>query len=150
MTFAIKITCPRCQSRFPLGKPVNLCPCGSPLWVEYDPKKIKRRLKKAHLKDRPATLWRYREFLPLKSDKNRVSLGEGFTPLLDAPRLAAEFKLKRLWVKDEAENPTGSFKDRGLAVAISLAKELGIKKVAIPSACYGTSSLSAYAAPAGN
>ncbi|HEX9445220.1 MAG TPA: threonine synthase [Candidatus Binatia bacterium] len=149
MTFAIKITCPRCQSRFPLGKPVNLCPCGSPLWVEYDLKKIKRRLKKAHLKDRPATLWRYREFLPLKSDKNRVSLGEGFTPLLDAPRLAAEFKLKRLWVKDEAENPTGSFKDRGLAVAISLAKELGIKKVAIPSAGNAGSSLAAYAARAG-
>jgi threonine synthase len=149
MTFATKIVCPRCHEQFPAGKIINLCSCGSPLWVEYDLKKIKRSLKKASLKGRPATLWRYREFLPLRADKNRVSLGEGFTPLVEAPRLAAELKLKRVWIKDEAQNPSGSFKDRGIAVAISLAKELGIKKVAIPSAGNAGASLAAYAARAG-
>ena len=148
MTFARKIVCPRCQSSFPLGKPVNLCPCGSPLWVRYDLKKIRRSVKKAALRERPPSLWRYREFLPLRLDKNRVSLGEGFTPLIDAPRLARELNVKRIWIKDEAQNPTGSFKDRGLSVAISLAKELGIKKVAIPSAGNAGASLAAYAARA--
>jgi threonine synthase len=96
MTFAKKIVCPRCRKKFPVGKVINLCPCGSPLSVEYDLKKIKRSLKKAQLKERPATLWRYREFLPLRADKNRVSLGEGFTPLVEAPRLAAELNVKRV------------------------------------------------------
>ncbi len=149
MTFAKEIVCPRCQSRFPLGKMINLCPCGSPLLVRYDFKKIKGAVKKSDLKGRPATLWRYQEFLPLREEKNRVSLGEGFTPLIEARQLASELKIKKLWIKDEAQNPTGSFKDRGLSVAISLAKELGIKKVAIPSAGNAGASLSAYAARAG-
>ncbi len=149
MTFARKIVCPRCQRNFPLGKAINLCPCGSPLWVHYDLKKIRRSVKKAALKARSSTLWRYREFLPLRRDKNRVSLGEGCTPLMEAPRLAQELNVKRVWIKDEAQNPTGSFKDRGLSVAISLAKELGIKKVAIPSAGNAGASLAAYAARAG-
>ena len=149
MTFARAIVCPRCQSKFPLGKPINLCPCGSPLLVRYDMKKVKRAVKKTALKSRPATLWRYQEFLPLRAEKNRVSLGEGFTPLIEAEQLAAELHLKKLWIKDEAQNPTGSFKDRGLSVAVSLAKELGIKKVAIPSAGNAGGSLSAYAARAG-
>ena len=149
MTFAKEIVCPRCRKSFRLGRLINLCPCGSPLTVRYDLKKIKGSMKKAALKGRPATLWRYREFLPLRSDKNRVSLGEGFTPLMEAPRLASELNVKRIWIKDEAQNPTGSFKDRGLSVAVSLAKELGIKKVAVPSAGNAGSSLAAYAARAG-
>jgi threonine synthase len=149
MTFATKISCPRCHRGFPLGKAINACACGSPLMVEYDIDKIKRAAQKPALKERAATLWRYREFLPLQDDKNRVSLGEGFTPLLEAPRLAAEFDLNRLWIKDEAQNPTGSFKDRGIALAMSLAKELGIEKVAIPSAGNAGASLAAYAARAG-
>ena len=149
MTFAKEIVCPRCQSRFPLGKAVNLCLCGSPLLVRYDSKKLKRAVKKSQLKSRPSTLWRYREFLPLRAEKNRVSLGEGFTPLIEARQLASELHIKKLWIKDEAQNPTGSFKDRGISVAISLAKELGIKKVAIPSAGNAGGSLSAYAARAG-
>jgi len=149
MTFAREIACPRCRSCFPLGKVINLCPCGSPLLVQYDLKRIKRTAKKSDLKGRPSSLWRYSEFLPLRADKNRVSLGEGFTPLVEAGRLASELKLKRVWIKDEAQNPTGSFKDRGLSVAISLAKELGIKKVAVPSAGNAGGSLAAYAARAG-
>lgn len=149
MTFATEIVCPRCRNSFPLGKAINLCPCGSPLLVRYDARKIARAVKKSELKSRPSTLWRYQEFLPLRAERNRVSLGEGFTPLIEARRLASELSIKRLWIKDEAQNPTGSFKDRGLSVAISLAKELGIKKVAIPSAGNAGGSLSAYAARAG-
>ena len=149
MTFATKIRCPRCANEYPSGKIINTCRCGSPLTVEYDAAKIKRATDKASLKTREATLWRYREFLPLNDDGYRVSLGEGFTPLLDAPRLAKEFNLKRLWIKDEAQNPSGSFKDRGIALAVSLAKELGIGKVAIPSAGNAGASLAAYAARAG-
>lgn len=149
MTFATKISSPRCRAQFSLGKPIHLCPCGSPLFVEYDLKKIKRALKKPRLKERSPSLWRYREFLPLRAEKNRVSLGEGL-PLIEAPRLAAALKVRRLWIKDEAQNPTRSFKDRGIAVAISCAKELGIKKVAIPSAGNAGASLAAYAARAGS
>lgn len=149
MTFATEIVCPRCRNSFPVGKAINLCPCGSPLLVRYDARKIARAVKKSELKSRPSTLWRYQEFLPLRAERNRVSLGEGFTPLIEARQLASELSIKRLWIKDEAQNPTGSFKDRGLSVAISLAKELGIKKVAIPSAGNAGGSLSAYAARAG-
>ena len=149
MTFATEIVCPRCRNSFPLGKVINLCPCGSPLLVRYDARKIARAVKKSELKSRPSTLWRYQEFLPLRAERNRVSLGEGFTPLIEARQLASELSIKRLWIKDEAQNPTGSFKDRGLSVAVSLAKELGIKKVAIPSAGNAGGSLSAYAARAG-
>ena len=149
MSFATKIRCPRCAAEYPPGKIINTCRCGSPLTVEYDAAKIKSATGKAALKTREATLWRYREFLPLNDDRYRVSLGEGFTPLLDARRLAKEFNLKRLWIKDEAQNPTGSFKDRGIALAVSLAKELGIGRVAIPSAGNAGASLAAYAARAG-
>jgi len=119
------------------------------LLVRYDLKAASAALAKSALRDRVPTLWRYREFLPLQDDVNRISLGEGFTPLIEAKTLARELGLKRLWIKDEAQNPTGSFKDRGLSVAASRAKELGVKKVAIPSAGNAGGSLAAYAARAG-
>jgi len=149
MNFATEIVCARCENRFSLDKLLNLCTCGSPLLVRYDLKNAAAALAKADLRGRVQSLWRYRELLPLRDDVNLVTLGEGFTPLLEAKTLAREFGLKRLWIKDEAQNPTGSFKDRGLAVAISRAKELGIKKVAIPSAGNAGGSLAAYAARAG-
>jgi threonine synthase len=149
MTFAKEIACPRCDRRFALNQLLNLCSCGSPLLVRYDLKKAAAALSQAALQGRAPTLWRYREVLPLKDDANCVSLGEGFTPLLEAKTLARELGLRRLWIKDEAQNPTGSFKDRGLSVAISLAKELGVTKAAIPSAGNAGGSLSAYAARAG-
>jgi threonine synthase len=149
MTFAREIACSRCDKSFPLSQLVNLCFCGSPLLVRYDLKAASAALARSSLKDRGPTLWRYRELLPLQSDANRISLGEGFTPLLNARSLAPEFGLQRLWIKDEGRNPTGSFKDRGLSLAISRAKELGVKKAAIPSAGNAGGSLSAYAARAG-
>jgi threonine synthase len=147
MSFATEIVCPRCDNRFPLTQLLNLCSCGSPLLVRYDLKKARATLAKSSL--RGATLWRYRELLPVHDDVNVVSLGEGFTPLLEAKVLADDLGLRRVWIKDEAQNPTGSFKDRGLCLAVSRAKELGVKKIAIPSAGNAGGSLSAYAARAG-
>ncbi len=149
MSFAHEIVCPRCDKRFGLSQLLNLCPCGSPLLVRYDLEKAKTAFSKSSLHGRVASLWRYRELLPLQDDVNLVSLGEGFTPLLGARKLGAELGLRQLWIKDEAQNPTGSFKDRGLALAISRAKELGVKKAAIPSAGNAGGSFAAYAARAG-
>ena len=149
MSFAQDIVCSRCDCSYPLKRSINLCACGSPLLVRYDLKKAAARVAPSSFQTRSATLWRYRELLPLQDDANLVTLGEGFTPLLDAKALAQEFSVKRLWIKDESRNPTGSFKDRGLSVAVSRAKELGIKKVAIPSAGNAAGSLAAYAARAG-
>ena len=148
-TFAQEILCPRCHNPFSLTQLLNLCSCGSPLLVRYDLKKASGAIAKSFLRDRAPTLWRYRELLPLENDANLVSLGEGFTPLLEAKTLARQVGVQRLWIKDEAQNPTGSFKDRGLSLAVSRAKELGVKKVAIPSAGNAGGSLSAYAARAG-
>ena len=149
MTFAREILCPRCHNRFSLSELINLCSCGSPLLVRYDLKTASTVLTKSSLQGRVPTLWRYREILPLQDDANLISLGEGFTPLIKAKTLAREFGLERLWIKDEAQNPTGSFKDRGLSLAVSRAKELGVKKMAIPSAGNAGGSLSAYTARAG-
>jgi threonine synthase len=149
MSFAQEIVCPRCSKHFGLSELLNLCPCGSPLLVRYDLDKAKNDFSKSSLTGRVASLWRYRELLPLQNDANRISLGEGFTPVLDARKLGAELGLRQLWIKDEAQNPTGSFKDRGLSLAISRAKELGIEKAAIPSAGNAGGSFAAYAARAG-
>lgn len=149
MTFAKEIVCPRCDRRFRCGEILNLCSCGSPLLVQYDLEKLQHSVKPSDLIRRPATLWRYREFLPVSNDQNIVSLSEGFTSLIDAKGLARELKLKKVWIKDESRNPTGSFKDRGLCLAVSMAKEFGIKRLAIPSAGNAGGSLSAYAARAG-
>jgi len=149
MSFAREIVCARCEKRFGLSELLNLCPCGSPLLVRYDLKKAKTAFVKTSLEGRVASLWRYRELLPLQDDANLVTLGEGYTPLLHAKKLGAELGLRQLWIKDEAQNPTGSFKDRGLSVAISRAKELGVSKAAIPSAGNAGGSFAAYAARAG-
>ena len=149
MTFAKEIVCPRCQRTFPPGKAINLCLCGAPVLVCYHAAEIKSAVKKSDLEGRSSSLWRYREFLPLIDDSHRVSLGEGFTPMIEARRLASVLEIKKLWIKDEARNPTGSFKDRGLSVAVSLAKELGVRKIALPSAGNAGGSLAAYAARAG-
>jgi threonine synthase len=149
MTFTQEIVCPRCDNRFPLSKLLNLCACGSPLLVRYDLKTASALVSKSSLQGRVPTLWRYRELLPLQDDANLISLGEGFTPLIEAKTLAQELGLEQLWIKDEAQNPTGSFKDRGLSLAVSRAKELGVNKMAIPSAGNAGGSLAAYAARAG-
>ncbi|HEV3339774.1 MAG TPA: threonine synthase [Pirellulales bacterium] len=120
-----------------------------PLWVRYDLPAVGRSLTKEALARRPPTMWRYRELLPPADDASIVSLGEGMTPLLPCPRLGAHFGLDRLWIKDESRLPTGSFKSRGLAMAISLARQFGVRRVAIPTAGNAGGAMAAYAARAG-
>src|SRR3989440_899644 len=123
--------------------------CGKPVLVRYDFERAARSLTKESLKQRDPDLWRYREVLPVERDENIVSLGEGFTPLLRATRLGAQLGLNQLYIKDEGQNPTQSFKARGMAAAVSMAKQLGAKKLAVPSAGNAAGALAAYAARAG-
>ena len=128
----------------------NLCTaCGKPLLVRYDLSRSKTTLTKESLAARRPDLWRYREVLPVESDENIVSLGEGWTPLVRARRLGRRVKINELYIKDESQNPTQSFKARGMATAVSMAKELGAKKLAVPSAGNAAGALAAYAARAG-
>jgi len=122
---------------------------GRPLWVRYDLGAVGDAVKRDDLVGRDDTLWRYRELLPVEDDSNIVSLGEGMTPLLECPRLASALGVGRLAIKDEGQLPTGSFKSRGMAMAVSMAKELGITRVAIPTAGNAGGALAAYAARAG-
>jgi threonine synthase len=143
------LECTRCGKRHAAGDVLNLCECGGPLYARYDLEHAAKDMRPGHLALREPTLWRYREVLPVEDPDDRVSLGEGFTPLLPAPRLAAVVGLPKLFIKDEAGNPTGSFKARGLAVAVSMARTLGARDVCLPSAGNAGSALAAYAARAG-
>ena len=128
----------------------NVCTaCGKPLLVRYDLERAKMFLNKESLAARRPDLWRYREVLPVENDNNIVSLGEGWTPLLRATRLARRVGIQDVFIKDESQNPTQSFKARGMATAVSMAKELGAKKLAVPSAGNAAGALAAYAARAG-
>lgn len=120
-----------------------------PLWVRYDLNAIKQAVGRDVLKDRPETMWRYRELLPLDDDQPIVSLGEGMTPMLETPRLAAELGLHRVWIKDESHLPTGSFKSRGMAMALTMAARFGVKRIAVPSAGNAGGAAAAYGARAG-
>jgi threonine synthase len=122
---------------------------GRPLWVRYDLDRVRSSVSKAQLAARPADLWRYRELLPVEREENVVSLGEGMSPLIECSRLAAALGVERLTIKDESQLPTGSFKARGLAMAVSMAKELGVQRLAIPTAGNAGGAMAAYAARAG-
>jgi len=149
MSFVTHLECGRCGKQFEPGKVYNLCDCGSPLLARYDLGQAARTLSRDRMARRPANLWRYREVLPVARESSIVSLGEGFTPLIHAERLGEKLGLPNLHLKDESANPTGSFKARGLAVAVSMARELGIRKLAMPSAGNAGGALAAYAARAG-
>src|SRR6185295_5019040 len=144
------LECAACGLRHEARRLHNLCSqCGKPLLVRYDLKSAGASLTKESLKGRQADLWRYREVLPIDRDENVVSLGEGFTPLVRASRLGKQLGLDELYIKDEGQNPTQSFKARGMTAAVSMAKELGAKKLAVPSAGNAAGALAAYAARAG-
>jgi len=145
------LECANCDLRHEAGVLQNLCvECGKPLLVRYDLSAASQTLTKDSLKTRESSLWRYREVLPVSDWDNIVSFGEGWTPLLNADRLAAKISLPlNLYIKDEGQNPTQSFKARGMTAAISMAKELGVKKVAVPSAGNAAGAMAAYAARAG-
>jgi threonine synthase len=144
------LECAACGLRHEARRLHNLCTqCGKPLLVRYDLKRAAASLTRESLKEREPDLWRYREVLPVEHDENIVNLGEGFTPLVPASRLGAELGLSQLYIKDEGQNPTQSFKARGMAAAVSMAKELGAPKLAVPSAGNAAGALAAYAARAG-
>jgi threonine synthase len=133
---------------FPAGV-VHTTHKGRPLWVRYDLSAVGRAVDPAALAARPPTLWRYRELLPLPPEAEPVTLGETITPLVPCPRLGAALGLRRLWIKDESRLPTGSFKSRGMTLAVSLARHLGLRRLAIPTAGNAGGALAAYGARAG-
>ena len=144
------LECGLCGLKHEARRLLNLCrECGKPLLVRYDLESAKQTLTKESLPSRRPDLWRYREVLPVENDDNIVSLGEGWTPLLRAERLGERTGVKELYIKDESQNPTQSFKARGMAAAVSMAKELGAGKLAVPSAGNAAGALAAYAARAG-
>src|ERR1051326_606299 len=144
------LECAACGLRHEAQRLHNLCSaCGKPLLVRYDLKRAAASLTKESLRDRSPDLWRYREVLPVDNDEHIINLGEGFTPLVHASRLGAQLGLDQLYIKDEGQNPTQSFKARGMAAAVSMALELGAKKLAVPSAGNAAGALAAYAARAG-
>jgi len=144
------LECALCGLRHEAQRLHNLCrECGKPLLVRYDLDRAKESLTKESLPSRRSDMWRYREVMPVERDDNIVSLGEGWTPLLAARRLAEKTGIREVYIKDESLNPTQSFKARGMSAAVSMAKELGAKKLAVPSAGNAAGALSAYAARAG-
>ncbi len=149
--YVTHLECGNCGLEHSAGKIQGLClECGKPLLVRYDLKTVSGILKREALKERQNSLWRYREVLPVCDEGNIVTLGEGMTPLLRAVNLESSFGINlQLFIKDEGQNPTQSFKARGMTAAISMAKELGIKKVAVPSAGNAAGAMAAYAAKAG-
>jgi threonine synthase len=145
-TFVSHLECSLTGERYPADTLHGLSRAGRPLLVRYDLDGVRRALPRAALAARPQTLWRYREMLPVRHPENIVSLGEVVTPLIALPRLAKEGELL---VKDEGRLPTGSFKARGLALAVSMAKELGVSAMAMPSNGNAGAAMAAYCARAG-
>ena len=148
--FLMHLECTSCGLQHEWARLQNLCTaCHKPLFPVYDLAAVGRGLKREDFAGREKSLWRYREVLPLPAEVEPVSLGEGGTPLLRAERFGHAAGVPNLWVKDEAQNPTQSFKARGMAVAVSMAKHLGATRLAVPTAGNAGGALAAYAARAG-
>src|SRR5574340_833591 len=142
------LSCTRCAATYEADRLIGVCTapgCGGPLFAEYD----LPVLSKGDVAGRPQTIWRWHEVMPARRPEDVVSLGEGGTPLLRAERLGGRLGMPRLFVKEEAGNPTGSFKARGLAAAVTMAKALGAKALALPTAGNAGGAAAAYAAKAG-
>ena len=141
------LECGWCEATWPADQLMNLCPdCERPLLARYDMAQAGKTLTPAALHSRQANLWRYAEVLPVRQPAMRKTLGEGYTPLIPLPRLGAALGLTQLYAKDEAANPTNSFKARGLVVAVNRAAELGARAIAIPTAGNAGSAMAAAAA----
>jgi threonine synthase len=148
-SFLSHLSCPRCGERHDAAEPHNVCACGSPLLVEYDLDGVGGALRKEDLAGREPTMWRYRELLPAPGPADVASLGEGFTPLLETGRLGRSIRLPDLRVKEEGPNPTGTFKARGASCGVSMARALGIREVALPTAGNAGAAWACYGAAAG-
>jgi threonine synthase len=147
--FVTHLECSRTGEHYDAGRLHNLSQAGKPLLVRYDLDRLASAVTKEQLARRPEGLWRYREFLPVKDAESIVSLGEVQTPLIECRELARQHKARRLVIKDEARLPTGSFKARGLCLAVSMAKELGVRRLAMPTNGNAGAAMAAYATRAG-
>jgi threonine synthase len=149
-TFLSHLECSNCRTEVSAGSVQTVCAqCGRALLARYDLVGARKHLDRNRIAERAGTLWRYRELLPIVEDGSIVSLGEGWTPLLRTAALAQALGVPHLYIKDDGLNPTGSFKARGLCLAVSKARELGIVDIAMPSAGNAGGALAAYAAKAG-
>ncbi|WP_211113546.1 threonine synthase [Azospirillum endophyticum] len=148
-TFVTHLECAYTGERYEADTVHNLSRAGKPLLVHYDLNGVKQALSKSALSERPQDLWRYRELLPVRKVEDIVSLGEAVTPLVPLPRLAKQLGAAELLVKDEGRLPTGSFKARGLVMAVSMAKSFGITHMAMPTNGNAGAALAAYATRAG-
>jgi len=148
-TFVTHLECGLTGERYPADQVHNLSRAGKPLLVRYDLDGVRAAVSKEALAERPQDLWRYRELLPVRRVQDIVSLGEAVTPLIALPKLAAKAGGTELIVKDEARLPTGSFKARGLVMAVSMAKAFGIRHMAMPTNGNAGAALAAYASRAG-
>jgi threonine synthase len=149
VNYFFNLECGFCQNNLKPDRPWNLCPdCGKPLLARYDLSSATQGIQRNFI-ERAPSLWRYHELLPVYDSQFRLSLGEGFTPLIHARRLGQKYDTDSLFIKDESLNPTGSFKARGLCMAVSKAIELGIREVSIPSAGNAAGALCAYASVSG-
>jgi threonine synthase len=147
--FLAGLECTRCSDYYPGDTTRALCDCGSTLLVRYDLAAIRKAVTPDDLARRPPTMWRYRELLPVRDEASIVTMGEGFTPMIPAPKAAREVGVGELWVKDEGVNPTGTFKARGASASISRWKELGVTRFAQPTVGSGGHAWAAYGARAG-
>ena len=148
--FVSRLECPRCGQFHSAGDVQTVCAaCGAPLLVAYELDAARTSLRPADLQSRPPDIWRYREFLPVRNLRNVVSLGETITPVIRIGSVARDLGVEQLFVKDEGRLPTGSFKARGLAMAVTMAKELGVSRATIPTAGNAGGALAAYGARAG-
>jgi threonine synthase len=147
--FATAVECSKCGQKYDPNEVLTVCTkCGGALLFRYDLAKIAEKISKRALRRRDATFWKFIEFLPIASLKNIVSLGEPYTPILKLPK-ERDMPFKHVYLKDDGRLPTGTFKARGMAVAVSRLKELGVKRLAIPSAGNAAAALAAYGAKAG-
>ncbi len=150
MSYLTHLECSHCGLHFDADQLNRLCTnCGLPLLARYDLAKAAQELDRDEVERRPASLWQFRELLPVRDSRYIVTLGEGGKPVLRLDQLGKELGLKRLLIKDEGQNPTGSFKALGLATAVSRAMELGVREFVIPTAGNAGGALAAYAARAG-
>ncbi|HUX06413.1 MAG TPA: threonine synthase [Acidobacteriota bacterium] len=149
MTYMTHLECTKTGESFDPAILHNLSPAGAPLFPRYDLAAARKDFTKVDVAAGPPSLWRYGPLLPVTNLQNIISLGEGFTPLLHASRLGGSLGMERLLIKEEGLNPTGSFKARGLVMAVNRARELGVEAVVIPSAGNAAGAMSAYAAAAG-
>lgn len=149
-SYVTHLECTRCGKHYDPSQLQTLCAeCARPLYTRYDLAAVGRAVRREAFRGREASLWRYRELLPVSDETEIISLGEGWTPLLPCRRLGAHLGLENLLVKDEGQMPTGSFKARGMAVAVTRAKELGARSLAVPSAGNAGGAMAQYGARAG-